>query len=177
MRLANATKLAGKCTRAVGEFFGNIASVMLFAMMFLGACDVIGRYLFNNPILGAAEFSQIMMGGMVFLGWAHTQRKMSHVSVDILFILYPQRIKDILRFATTLIIFILFAIIFWESIDLALTDWREGKLMNIVHIPIAPFKALIPVGAFFLCLECIVQMVDMAPAAFQGKEKECCLLS
>lgn len=157
--------------RSTANFLSKIASLMLFLMMILGAFDVIGRYIFNKPITGAGEMSQLLMGGMVFLGWAHTQKEMSHVTVDIFFLLYPPRVKNILSFIAKLAILILFAVIVWKSASLALTDWQEGKLMNIIQIPIAPFKALIPVGALFLCLECIIQLVDLAPAAFLGEDR------
>lgn len=170
MTTIHLAKMVEKGIRVIGSFLGNIASLMLFLMMCIGAFDVIARYVFNSPILGASEVSTLLMGGMVFLGWAHTQQKMSHVTVDILFLLYPPRVQKILSFIMLVVVFILFAVITWESALLAIADWKDGMLMNILQIPVAPFKALISLGALLLCLECIVQMVHLAPEAFRGIE-------
>jgi TRAP-type C4-dicarboxylate transport system permease small subunit len=171
MNVLHTAKMAEKGIRAIENFFGNIASLMLFLMMCIGAFDVIGRYVFNNPILGASEVSTLLMGGMVFLGWAHTQEKMSHVTVDILFILYPPRVQHILSFVMLFVVFILFAVITWEAALLAVSDWKEGMLMSILQIPVAPFKALISLGALLLCFECMIQMVHIAWARWRGKAK------
>ena len=170
MGVVQAARTAERGIRKVGNFFGNIAALMLFLMMCIGALDVICRYGFNSPILGASELSVLLMAGMVFLGWAHTQEKMSHVTVDILFILYPKRVQKILSWFMLFIVFVLFAVIAWEAAFFAINDWREGALLNILQIPVAPFKALVSLGSLMLCLECIIQMVHLAPAAFRGKE-------
>lgn len=44
-----------------------IAAAMGFAMMVLTSCDVVARYVFNSPIRGAFELTEIFMGMMVFL--------------------------------------------------------------------------------------------------------------
>ena len=64
--------------RVVEGGLNVVAGLMLLGMMFLGACDVVGRYLFNSPITGAMEISSILMGGMVFLAWASSSRPTSH---------------------------------------------------------------------------------------------------
>jgi TRAP-type mannitol/chloroaromatic compound transport system permease small subunit len=160
----------GNVIRVVENILNVIAGVMLLAMMFLGAADVIGRYVFNSPITGAMESSQLLMGGMVFLAWAYTLAKREHVTVDILFITYPKRVRATLYFFMMIITFVLFALVFWQSLSMAISDWQAGKLVRIILIPIAPFKALVPLGALLLCLECIIQIIQTAPVMIRGKE-------
>ena len=146
--------------RFAENVLGVIAGVTLLALMFLGSADVVGRYLFNRPITGALEISGIMMGGMVFLAWAYTMAKRAHVTVDIFFALYPPRLRATLTFVMMLISVILFALVVWQSTLTAVSDWQSGKLVRIILVPIAPFKLLVPLGALFLGLECLVQMVQ-----------------
>jgi TRAP-type mannitol/chloroaromatic compound transport system permease small subunit len=143
---------------------------MLLAMMFIGAADVIGRYIFNSPITGAMESNKLLMGGMVFFAWAYTLSKRGHVTVDIIFILYPKRVQATLYFIMLVITLVLFGLIFWQSASTAISDWQAGKLVRTILIPIAPFKALVSLGALLLCLECIIQIIQTIPVMFRGQE-------
>jgi len=149
---------------------GAAGALMLLAMMAIGAWDVTGRYLFNRPVTGALETSSMLMGGMVFLGWAYTLAQKAHTTVDIVFILYPPRVQAFLAFLTMFLTLILFALIAWESIAVAMGDWSGGKLVKVILVPIAPFKFLLSLGAVLLCLESIIQMVRLVPKMFDKKE-------
>jgi TRAP-type mannitol/chloroaromatic compound transport system permease small subunit len=116
------------------------------------------------------ETSQLLMGGMVFLSWAYTLSKRGHVTVDILFIGYPKRIQAALYFIMMIISLALFSLICWKSGSVAISDWQAGKLVRIILIPVAPFKALVSLGALLLCLECMIQMTETLPKMFRGKE-------
>ena len=159
-----------KAVRAVEKFLNFLAGLTLLAMMFVGAADVIGRYLFSKPIIGVLEASQLMMGGVVFLAWGYTLSKKAHVSVDVIFVLYPKRIQALLRAVMMVVAFILFAVIVWKTGAMALLDWQAGKLVRTIFVPVAPFKAMVPVGGVFLCLECIVQIIQEVPIIIRGEE-------
>lgn len=149
---------------------GFAGALMLLAMMVIGAWDVAGRYLFNRPVTGALETSSILMGGMVFLGWAYTLAQKAHTTVDIIFLLYPPRVQAFLSFLMMFLTLILFALIAWQSIAVAMGDWSRGKLVKVILIPIAPFKFLVSLGAIFLCLESIIQMVHLVTKISSKRE-------
>lgn len=159
-----------KGIRGAENVLGVVAGCMLMAMMLLGAVDVVGRYLFNSPVTGALETSEILMGGFVFLSWAYTQSKKAHVSVDLLFALYPPRVQATLSFIMNIIVIALFALILWQSAAIAISDYESGKLVRIILIPIYPFKLMVPVGAFFIAIEFILQTIHLVPKVL-GKEK------
>ena len=168
--MGSETKALERAIRFVEGGLNVVAGLMLLGMMFLGACDVIGRYLFNSPITGAMEISSILMGGMVFLAWAYTQEKGAQVTVDIFFTLYPRRLQAVLSFVMLFLSALLFALILWQSTAVALSDWQGGKLVRLILIPIAPFKLLVSLGALFIVLECILKMVHLIPAMLGRKE-------
>lgn len=156
--------------RTAEDIISAIGMVLLLATMFLGAGDVIGRYVFNYPITGTMDISQLLMGGVVFFGWAYTLARRAHVTVDILFNHYPARVQAIINFVMLLLSLVLFSLIIWQSANIAIIDWQANRLVKIILIPVAPFKFLIPFGAFFLCLECIIQMVQLVPG-MRGKKE------
>ena len=144
----------------VSKAMGVVAAAVLAAMMLLTVADVIGRYLLNTPITGAMETNQLLMGGLVFLAWAYTMAEKAHVTVDIVFMQYPPRVRSILSFVMMFISSVLFGLIFWQSVKMAIMDWQTGRLVKILLIPISPFKALVALGAFFLSVECMIQMIQ-----------------
>ena len=56
-----------KSLKNTENVLSNIGMVMFVFLMLIGASDVIGRYIFNRPITGTLEISQILMAGMVLL--------------------------------------------------------------------------------------------------------------
>jgi TRAP-type C4-dicarboxylate transport system permease small subunit len=152
-----------KIVRSIGNILSNISVVMLMLLMFLGAGDVIGRYIFNRPIIGTLETSQILMAGMILLTWADAQSQKAHLKVDILFSRYPPRVQAIGEFLTLLISLLLFSLIIWRSTTIALSDWQQGRIVETINLPLAPFKLFVPIGALVLCLEFIIQMVHLIP--------------
>ena len=152
----------------IGNIFTGIGEVLLVALMFLGAGDVIGRYVFNKPITGTMEISEVMMAGMVFLSWAYTQRTGGHVRVQLVISRYSARARAIARFVTLLLAFFVFDAVIWQSSIIAMKCLQEHRILRIVEIPVGPFYCLVPVGAFFLCLEFIIQMIHLVPEMRRG---------
>jgi TRAP-type C4-dicarboxylate transport system permease small subunit len=142
----------------------GISGLCFVAMMFLGTADVIGRYVFNSPITGTYEISQVLMAGVVLLGWAYTMKTGGHVRVELLICRLPSRPRAIIDFVMMLLSLAIFIMIMWRSTLLALQYMEEHRVLQTLNIPVYPFFFLVPVGAFFLCLEIIIQMIYLIPA-------------
>jgi TRAP-type C4-dicarboxylate transport system permease small subunit len=69
--------------RRVEAALGVIAAALLFAMMLLTFVDVVGRYLFNQSVVGAFEITEIMMALLIFAGLPLVVRREEHVTVDL----------------------------------------------------------------------------------------------
>ena len=156
--------------RSIERVASNIGVFLLVLLMFLAVSDVIGRYVFNSPIFGAMEFEKILMGSVAFLGWAYVHSRGAHISVDLIFRHYPPRAQAIIGFITMLFSLAVFSLITWRVTVITMTEWRIDKLINVVLIPVAPFKLLLIFGVFLLCLECIIQMVHLVPKMIRKKE-------
>jgi TRAP-type mannitol/chloroaromatic compound transport system permease small subunit len=149
--------------RKIEFICANVGVFLVIALMFFGTADVVGRYLFNNPITGALQVQLAMMGLIVFLLWAYTLQQKQHVSLDIFFYHYPPRAQAVMTFFAMLISLFIFAIIAWRAGILATMDWQTGKIIRGLNIPVAPFKYFVVLGASLLCLESIIQMVHLVP--------------
>jgi TRAP-type C4-dicarboxylate transport system permease small subunit len=145
-----------------------VATALLFLLMIQGAADVIARYFFNAPIIGTMERGQVLMALMVFFGWGYTQIQKGHVTVELFITRFPPRARAITNFITTVLSLILFVLIVWQGTVAAIDTHKAGELIYVIHWPLAPFQLVVPLGAFFLCLILILELVK---SISRGKER------
>jgi TRAP-type transport system small permease protein len=80
---------------ARARFALEIAAAVLVAGLVLVTCvDVVGRYLFNNPLSGAFEMTQVLLGALVFVALPLTTSKGGHVEVDLFLPLLPRTVAN-----------------------------------------------------------------------------------
>jgi TRAP-type C4-dicarboxylate transport system permease small subunit len=158
-----------KIVGRIEKIFIGIGGVMFMGLMFLGAGDVAGRYLFNKPLLGAMEASEVLMAGIILLAWAYTQRTGGHVKVELIVSRYSPRIQALTGFVTLFLSLLLFICIFRQSLEIAIQFWKEQRVFQTLPGPSAPYHFFVPIGAFFLCLEFIIQMIRLVPLIRTGK--------
>src|SRR5215510_7528740 len=61
---------------------GTAAAILLFCLMALTAADVVGRYIFNWPIRGAFEITELLLLALIFAGLPLASRADEHVTLD-----------------------------------------------------------------------------------------------
>ena len=61
---------------------GFSAAVLLFCLMMLTTADVVGRYIFNWPIRGAFEITELLLLTLIFAGLPLASRADEHVTLD-----------------------------------------------------------------------------------------------
>lgn len=62
---------------------GYVGAVVLFAMMGLTFVDVVLRYLFNKPVRGAFEITELLMVVLIYAGLPLVSRNDMHVTTDL----------------------------------------------------------------------------------------------
>lgn len=145
--------------RCASSIFVKISMGMLLALMFLGSGDVIGRYFFNIPITGSMEISTLLLAGIVFFGWPHTQEMDGNIRVKFLISVFPPWAQVISDFFSHLVGLILFGLITWQGLEMALVYWKVNRLVDVVYLPLAYFQLFVPIGGGLLCIELIIEIV------------------
>lgn len=69
--------------RWVAPVLGWFAGAVLFALMALTCIDVAGRYLFNSPVWGAFELTEMMLAALIFAALPLVSLRNEHVTVDL----------------------------------------------------------------------------------------------
>ena len=170
MSVVSKARAVEKVIITLEKIINHIGMFMLVVIMLLGTADVIGRFAFNSPVFGTLSIQGFGMAAVIWLGWAYTLSRGRHVTVDIFTPRYPPRVRAIVGFVALLLVLALFGLVVWQAEKAALADWKVGTLVPEILIPVAPFKLILAVGAFSLCLECIIQMIHLVPEMAGRKE-------
>jgi TRAP-type C4-dicarboxylate transport system permease small subunit len=146
-----------KGIQAVNRFIAGVSGVFLIPLMIITAVDVVGRDVFNHPIPGTVELSQYMLAVFILLGFAYTHQVKAHVAVSIITSRLSQNAQFILNIITTLIGLFIFSILAWQGLVVGV---EERTVSDMLRIPQYPFRILVAVAAFSVCLELLVDVEE-----------------
>jgi TRAP-type C4-dicarboxylate transport system permease small subunit len=131
-----------------GIFLGSIGGLLLLAMMGLTVCDVIGRYLFNAPIKGASEVTEILLCAMIFVGLGAVSLAENHVTVDLLTEKMPSAVQPLRQATTGVLSGVILMVIAWRLWVYASQIGSYGGMTTNLSIPIAPLGYFCAICAF-----------------------------
>ncbi len=120
------------------RLFEPLVSVALFFMMALTFVDVISRYLFNSPIVGALELTEFSMAIVIFLGLVLLTSQEGHVTVDLIDNFIPDKIKPVQKVIINLINLAVMTVISWQLWIKAKDAAEYGDRTEYLFIPLAP---------------------------------------
>ena len=129
-------------------FAANLAAAVLLVLVVLTCIDVIGRYFFNNPLVGAVELVQICMGLIIFLSFPMMFLRSDHVVVD----LVPQFGRGRLGWLVAIVFLFVtvgVALALGDRVyDYATRAWEDGDITEYLRIPRFPVVGLITIAIF-----------------------------
>jgi len=118
---------------------GAAAAILLFSLMMLTTADVIGRYIFNWPLRGAFEITELLLLTLIFAGLPLASRADEHVTLDFIDMILSARGRLLLRRIVDLFCGLLF-------LGLAYRVWIKanriesyGDTTEVLRIPVGPF--------------------------------------
>ena len=153
-------KTLDKSVHLINSALRYVCMSLLFFMMALGTCDVMGRYLFNKPILGTLEIFEILLPAIVLLGLGYTQGSNAHVRVELFVSHLSLRKQTILNFITNGCTLFISVLILWRGWLLTTEYRRIGRTIPTIEVPMFLPQLLVPLGALMLIYVLIVQMVQ-----------------
>jgi TRAP-type C4-dicarboxylate transport system permease small subunit len=145
---------ASNICNVIGQVFAGI-------MIVLVAADAIGRYVFNHPIQGALEITELMMVFIVFLTFAYVESKDGHVRVDLIISRLPRKIQPYIEFLDVAISFGIIGIIVWQSVLYSMELWEGGSISAYWGIPIGPFLLVVAFGCLLFCFQLILKLLSL----------------
>ncbi len=165
--MANQPRLKKK--RSLSSYLSYIGNFALAAMMLLATVDVIGRYFFNAPVLGAYEITEYLMLILVFSFLALAQSSKVHISVDIVFNRLPARLRSVLERLNHLICLLMMILVSWMSIQRIWELKRTGEASVLLKIPDYPFAVFLVIGCLAFCIEFFNDVFRSTPTDAERK--------
>jgi len=121
------------------RLLGAAAAVLLFCLMALTTADVIGRYIFNWPLRGAFELTELMLLTLIFAGLPLASRADEHVTLDFIDMLLTAGGRLLLRRLADLACGLLFLGLAWRVWIKAGKIAGYGDTTEVLRIPVGPF--------------------------------------
>ncbi|MBI4765431.1 MAG: TRAP transporter small permease [Deltaproteobacteria bacterium] len=143
---------------------GAIAIFLLAAITIL---DVGGRYLFNRTLPGALELSELTMCTIIFMCFGYSITLKTHVSVDVITIMLPKRVKALLGIMTNILTLFFLTVLVSQSVRIAIE--QRGNYTDILKIPTFIFTLLVPIGSTIAAISLIGHLAEDILSIIQDK--------
>ena len=140
------------------RLFVMIATVSIMAITVV---DVVLRKFFSSPIMGVPEFSQMLMV-VILLGAASTGMNDGHIKIDILYNIYPKKVKVVCDMVTTALSFIVSMAIATRSLIEGIDAYERGIYFLTVRVLRAPFYFVFSAAFIILCMALVILFIDAA---------------
>jgi TRAP-type C4-dicarboxylate transport system permease small subunit len=131
--------------RRADAVLGVAAAGVLMAMMLLTFVDVVGRYVFNRPVRGGFEVTELALLVLIFAGLPLVSHADEHVTMDFIDRLLKPGARLALERAVDLLcaaIFLFGAWLVWLKAD-RIWEYRDATdVLRIVYGPFVYFMAL-----------------------------------
>ena len=118
---------------------GAAAAVILFGLMMLTTADVIGRYVFNWPLRGAFEVTELLLLTLIFAGLPLASRADEHVTLDFVDRALGAGGRLRLRRLIDLVCGILILALAWRVWVKAGKIAGYGDTTEVLRLPVGPF--------------------------------------
>ncbi|MCK5683233.1 TRAP transporter small permease [bacterium] len=147
----------------------SIGMGWVLVMMMLTTIDVAGRYFLSKPIPGAIEMSEFMLAIFGILGMAYTHQSGGNVKVTMLTSALSPWFARLAETITLLLSLQIIGMIAWYGIISGIEEFNLGTTTDTLGIPIHPLYFLLSIGAFLLCLELLVNLIESVQGFFGTK--------
>jgi TRAP-type C4-dicarboxylate transport system permease small subunit len=125
--------------RRADAALGVAASAILFAMMALTFVDVVARYVFNRPIRGAFEVTELLLLVLIFAGLPLVSHADEHVTMDFVDRLLRGRSRVWLDRGMHLLVAALMFFMSWQVTIKAARISSYGDATDVLRIVYGPF--------------------------------------
>ncbi|MEC7489965.1 MAG: TRAP transporter small permease subunit [Pseudomonadota bacterium] len=146
---AAANRTIENVRRALDQSLGFVLAVIMFVMMILTFCDVVGRQGFDSPINGGTELTEISLGFVVYIGLPLVCIRREHITIGLMAGIFR---GTALRVQHTLLnlIFAAATYIWARQVWVQAESLRNANSeLMFLQISVAPFVFVMSIFTFF----------------------------
>jgi TRAP-type C4-dicarboxylate transport system permease small subunit len=138
--------------RRVDAVLGIGASILLLGMMLLTFVDVVARYLFNRPLRGGFEITELVLLVLIFAGLPLVSHADEHVTMDFIDRMLPERAVGMLIRAVHALVAAVFFFLTWQVLIKAARISSYGDTTDVLRITVGPFVYFMAAMIFLTAL-------------------------
>ena len=117
---------------------GAIAVLLMVGMTGLTCVDVVARYVFNSPVDGAFELTQLMLAALIFTALPMTTARGEHVDVELLSDAVGSRFAGLFATIAAVVSSAVLFVLCWRLWVHAERLAEDGAVTNSLGLPFAP---------------------------------------
>lgn len=136
----------------LGLVLGATSATVLFLMMMITAVDVVGRYVFNKPLNGAFEITEMMLAALIYCGLPLVSQRREHIVIDTFDSLMSPRVKRALDMLAEVVCSLILGGIGWLIFRRAARVAEYGDTTNVLRLPLAPVAYLMGTMIIVACV-------------------------
>lgn len=149
-----------KIEARLASITGVAAAAALLFMMVSTALDATSRSLFNFPLPGVYEFSEISMAIIVYLGLLWTQYDKKHIRVSLISENKSKRAKNALESIGWLFAALFLLMITVPTIEGAYSSFLDKEFRwGIMQMPIWWVKIIVACGLFLALIQMVLHFL------------------
>ena len=155
-------------------YIGRATCLLLIPVVFAMVYEVVARKLFIAPTLWAYEVSRMFAGTLFMLGAGYALMRGVHIRADFLYRNWSRKTQatvDAVLFLAFYFPAMLF--FFWISAEYTFKAWVswERSMDTTMMAPLAPARSAMPLGAFFLIMQGVSEILKCFHAMGAGTRK------
>lgn len=116
-------------------FLQAVSAVTLFILMMITCVDVVGRYVFNNPLTGSTELTEMAVGIVIFAAFPIISWRNNHIVVDMLDRFFSARLHMIRTIIINILISIALVFLGYRINFLGTRSLSYGEVSEYLEIP------------------------------------------
>ena len=165
----------GKGVEAGERCLCLIAMFGILAVALLTFIDVFMRYLFSSPIPGIPEVNTVFFVSAIFLSLGYTQSKKGHIRVEPVELIILSKcpwLARVIRVSMLLLALLIISLLAWKTGEVGIVSTKMQEIQyGAVPVPIWPAKLLLPIGAFLLCIQLVIDLCRILRESGANKTK------
>ncbi|KEF37510.1 TRAP-type C4-dicarboxylate transport system, small permease component [Schinkia azotoformans MEV2011] len=143
----------------ITKWLHNIAEVILLLIMLWITFDVLGRWLFNHPIKGTVDFTELGLSMVVFLSLAYTHLHKVHVTIDFVVEKFSEKVQWIFECVINVIIAAVLSVVAWSLVMNSQRLLHSNTVTADLYLPVYLFVIIAAIGTVVFALSAVSHIV------------------
>ena len=153
---------AGFLLSKIEHYLTYASTALIIGIMVYVCAEVVMRYVFNSPLPGHLEGSELFVPIIVFFAISYTQSQNGHVGMTVVVESLPPAVRRYVDISTLLLSVLTCAVLSYFSYKFAYNEWViDDVTMTPPYWRIWPSAAAVPLGYMLIAMRLYLQALHL----------------